>query len=488
MLAAVGWGFNKQGASLALAVITHLAVATIAAGQQVQVDSIVVHGPDDTGVPAETLDDLEQRFRAGEFEEARKRARQIIDGAAHRTASDAYRYSSHVLAVLWPGIDAAGNTVLRRMMVSRPGAHPASLDLPGLSPDGGPPHLYEVLLTLDQRSALTSEYTFTREEHPLTAQLPSVAEALATPLFGFISAVTDVAAAGAGQRRVAEEPKRTVWARASRVPIAFLRALVKVRSVARLPITTEAWKEEVNSLERHLLFQLVSRSKPARTCATRYAKAALRTPKQDACVNSKGDCREAFDRAFSAAYEECVADAQGASQDDAKALAVVDNNYRELVADARASKVEAQAEFRNVPRSHFSFGLGTGLILGASLGEDRVKLDDSGNLVRDPLPRQMTMLMLLWSPLGYDAAAPRMQGAERWRLFVAGMLTPDIGAAVGGSMMIVRGLGLNLGGGVVFSKAASSGDEIGHPPSSSTDPFGVSTGWVAFAGINFVFK
>ncbi len=474
---------------LCFAVMAAVALAESVVAQQVDIRSVKVKGPDDTGLPASKLDELEEHYVVGDLEKARSVAEEIIDVVAKRTKAEAYDYRSNILAVMWAGSDAAGEKVMRRLLLPAPSLHPFSLDLPGLQPGDRPPQLFEVLLSLDQRSTLVSQYSFTRESNPILAEIPSAAEALVGPLFGFIDVVKPV-----GGRRVATVPlgqmAPTIWATASRVAIPFARATVKVKSSAKIPISMTDWKGEVGQLSEALAYQIVPRSTLARSCITKYEMHALAIAETEVCLGPKASaskCLDAFDTAFSEGYRECLTIGKP-EKADIEALQVVDDKYRELVMTGRAARVEGDAEFRNAPRTHFSFGLGIAFVLTASLGEDRAKLDDSGTLILDPMSRQMTMLMLHWSPRGYDAEAPKIQPTERWRLFAAGVLTPDLGLAAGASVLVVRGVGLNAGVGVVFAKTPNAGDTIGSPPSNATDAFAATRGWIAFAGINVGFK
>jgi hypothetical protein len=311
-------------------------------------------------------------------------------------------------------------------------------------------------------------------------------ETVAGPLFGLVAAVRPVL----GVRPVESgRPRPSVWATAGRVPVPFTRASVRVKTFAQIPISADEWRADVDRLALKLAFELVPRSEPARECIERYQHEAVAAAGSPACSgegSSAGACRSGFDQAFTTTYRRCLG--TGLGEADTEALQLVDDKYRALAASGRAARVEGTAELRNTPRTHFGFGLGAALIVGASLSEDRVKLDDSGVLVRDPLPRQMTMLMLHWSPAGYDPDSPKIQPSERWRLFAAGVLTPDFGLAVGGSMLVVRGLGVNAGAGLLFAKGLNSGDQVGSPPSNGTDAFRVARAWVAFTGINVGFK
>jgi hypothetical protein len=124
----------------------------------------------------------------------------------------------------------------------------------------------------------------------------------------------------------------------------------------------------------------------------------------------------------------------------------------------------------------------------ASINKNRVKVNDNGNLVADPLSRLLTMVVLNWSPGGYDADAPTPQASERFRLLAAGIITPDPGIAVGGSILLVRGLALTGGYGLIFTRGLGPDDEIGKPPTNTRDPLDFARAKVWFAGVSYNFK
>jgi hypothetical protein len=123
-----------------------------------------------------------------------------------------------------------------------------------------------------------------------------------------------------------------------------------------------------------------------------------------------------------------------------------------------------------------------------SLNKTRVKLNDAGNLVADPLRRQLSMVLLHWSPSGYDDDAPRIQRAERFRLFASGIITPDFGVGAGASFLLVRGVGITGGGGLLVTRALGPNDGLGKPPGEPSKPFAVGVAKTAFVGICLNFK
>ena len=121
------------------------------------------------------------------------------------------------------------------------------------------------------------------------------------------------------------------------------------------------------------------------------------------------------------------------------------------------------------------------------LSKPRVKLDDAGTLVADPLNRVMTMAFVNWSPRGYDAESTRVSKAERTRLFFGAALTPDFGTVIGANVLIARGIGITVGVAMLFGKGATK-EEIGAPPANSQDAYRLTVSSALFTGISYNYK
>jgi hypothetical protein len=474
-----------------LVVVVH---ARPAAAEQADVVSVLVDGPIKTNVPASTLDAMEDAFRGGDLATARVHAATVIDAAKAATSNtDPYDYSRNVLAVVWPGVDGSGKTALRRLMLPAPSSQPFAIDLPGIEPGADPPRLYELLITADGRSRLVSQYTFTRVDNPILAQIPEVISRLVGPLFSIIGAGT------VDPSLRALRSTEVLYVVASRVAVPFGRATVKTKSYAQVPVRIEEWAQQVQTLGRSLRFNTVVRSEWAKAYVEKLAGnaategVAVKTAKEKECTDPAYDataCLKKFDVALQDAYTECLTKCLTSgtpSTDDVKAIQVVDAKFRELIS-AGPQRLESAAEFRNRPLTHFAFGLGTAVMARPSLNKTRVKLNDAGNLVADPLRRQLSIVLLHWSPSGYDDDAPRIQRAERFRLFAAGIITPDFGVGAGASFLLVRGVGITGGGGLLVTRALGPNDGLGKPPGEPSKPFAVGVAKTAFVGICLNFK
>jgi hypothetical protein len=461
--------------------------ATGASAQEVTIRTSKAGDPVNTDLELGEIDKLEDAFVTGNAKTARTIAREILDKAATVAGSDKsapFEHGRHPVVVVWGGGNAKGDPVLRRLILPEPAASAFALDLPGLEAGSA---LYEVLVSGDKRSSIVSEYTFTRQENPVLAQIPAVAEKFAGPLFGLLASVAVSPTARVVPK---DDPEARVWAAASRLEVPFHRAAVKVQSRAKIPLLLDAWKEETQNLAGSLPFQKVPRSSCARQYSEDLGKKSYEVA--ETCADKKlsaTDCLKKFDEAFTTAYDTRVKDCRPTpyAEADGKAMQVVDDAFRELVRTGRAAAIESDASMRNRPREHVSFGLGTALVLDARTKSERAKLNDAGNLIRDPIGRQMTMVMVNWSPDGYDKEAAVTQWEERVRLFGAGVLTPDPGIAVGGSFFIVRGLGLNFGYALMFNRTRPVDSEFGQPARKG-DPFSLGRTGVMFVGMSVDFK
>jgi hypothetical protein len=456
--------------------------------QQVDVSSTLVGEPVQVGL-ATDLQLLESQFRVGDLSAARTTATALLTHAYCPPPSTSdpppcltSDLAKSVTIVVWPGTDGVGPTVLRRLTLPEPSSYPGSLDLPGLRP-GRPPHLYEVFLALDERARLVSQYTFTREDDPILAQIPSVAEKLTGPLFGLLAAVGGPIRPAA-RTHVAALP---LFATANRIAVPLERASIKVKSIALVPTTVERWSEEVHALALALRADEVSRSSAGRAFVNEMEKASVAVATD--CRTSEASppqCVEKFLLAFDRLYQSHTP--AGLPADDHKAIGLADTKFRKFVLAAQPAKVERTLEVKNRPLTHFSLGLGTAVVFHGSIDKDRVKINDAGNLVADPLSRLLTMVVLNWSPGGYDADAPSPQFGERLRPFVAGIITPDPGVSIGGSVLLVRGLALTGGYGLIFTRGLRPGDEVGKPPSDTRDPLDFARAKVWYAGLSYNFK
>ncbi len=470
---------------------TSLVSAMPAVAQQVDVLTLPRGGAVQAGTQAD-LDLLEKQFSTGDVEEARKTAKGFLGRAAKalepqtdQSPAPAFDFEKSLIALAWVGADVDGSAVLRRIMVSEPSSSPFSLDLPG---DGR--RLYEVLISAGEHARLSSRYSFTRQENPVIAQIPMVAERILTPFFGLFGDVSEDLAARAKART-----SQKVYATASEVMVPFRRATIAIKAIGRIPAEIESWSEDLAKASIVIRFTVAARSKWAVALVEDAKTRVLAVAATPDCTTTElakpNQCLDkmaiALDAAFEACKTGCISNAAPAKE-DIEAMEAVDDKLREHILKSKAAPLVRELQIRNRPATHFAFGIGTAHIARATLNRDRAKVNDDGDLVADPLSRQSTMVLLNWSPRGYDDDAPSPQPSERVRLFAAGVITPDPGIGVGTSFLVVRGLGIIAGYSVMFGRGRGDADRFDQAPANAADPLAVTRSRAWFVGVSYNFK
>jgi hypothetical protein len=386
---------------------------------------------------------------------------------------------SDSLHVIWIGKTSMGDTSLLSAVVTPAAADGYTSRLPGLSGESKA-RLYQLFVAENRTDALASMYTFTREQSPLLAQIPDVADRILGPMLSLLSTTLRSEATA----RPARTPGAVGWATVARVPVAFDRAAVKVVLKASVPVQDVRLTKASASLARTLTLVDVRYSKPARGLATELDK--IVKAEAAACVAPGADCLAALDKKFS----EKVANAcptTSCSEDDVEAVHLVDGKFRELVEGLTEKELNGSADLKNVPLTKYSFGLMTGLMFGRKSTAPRAEIDD-GVLAADPLDRQLNMVVLNRAFTPYDADAFDPTPQERWRWFVGAAITPTFGVGAGVSYLPVRGLGVNVGVAVLGINAPNKGDDIGSAPTDEDDPFRLAATYTGFIGLSYNFK
>jgi hypothetical protein len=127
-------------------------------------------------------------------------------------------------------------------------------------------------------------------------------------------------------------------------------------------------------------------------------------------------------------------------------------------------------------------------IHGSVPNTTRVKLNDDGNVVADPLSRQINLVVVNIGFRPYNADAFHPTPAERFQWFVGAVVTPDFGVGAGVSAHLVRGLSVNFGGAVMGVRGLRDGDMLGAAPKHPENAFRLTRAQVVFVGVGYNFK
>ena len=470
------------------------AAGTVGAQVPTAAESLTASPIEVTGAPQD-LDRLTSLYNVSDWNALQAAARAVVASVGASSSQneltavgDALDLDRHHVAVMWIGADAFGKVRLLRTVVSSSRREPDTLDLPGVG--GSSRHgLTEVFLSRSPLGRITSQYTSTREDDPLLAQLPAFAQALAGPLFTTVGTIAGRIRRGAVSP--AEAPSPPLWATVKRVGLPFRRASVRLQAAAREPVPSADFEDDAARLAAAMAFSRVPHEACARALAATLAHdlpAVAVRPVCTAPTSTALGCLAAFDEVLVHRFQAALASCEGGtpSKDARNALETVDEEFRKFIQSGTSVGADLDLTFKNRPPTHVSLGAGAAVMFAASLTRPRVDTK-SGVLVADPLGRVTTLAFVNWSPAGYDDKSPRLRPAERFRPFLGAALTPDFGPAAGLNVLIVRGLGVAVGGAVLFGKGAEAAD-IGQPPSSPADPYALSIARTAFVGLTYNWK
>lgn len=455
-------------------------------------------GPGCKTFPASPVKPLDDAIHAGDGELARAEGLKLLECLAADPDLKAHlgNLDDDYYHLIWEGKDDDGKQTVFRLLVHRGLQASQANRLPGLT-DSSRSKLIDVLLSDDETSKLVSLYVATPKANPTTAALPDVVGALGLP--GLIGSITPLhqemfLKAFKGPLPVAAptatpEPLRRLFATVFRVDLPLARADLKIRDMVRTPANVSEFKDALDDLQERLL----AREARDSVCAQELTATLVVALKgqADRC-DTVGTCSKAMaDRVES----ETTKSMSSSSCKGKTGPAVgydppleVEKQFSALGRELAASVSKGTVDERNEPLTSISFGIASGLIVGRpTLDTPRVTLD-AGKIVRDPLPRTLTMMVVNFHPKPYDAELPRMSKAERFRAFGGFVLTPSPGLTTGLSAQIVRGLSINAGWAWMFVNTTKGSDKLDAAPSDEQDPFKRRTSRVFFAALGYAFK
>ncbi|OGA54746.1 MAG: hypothetical protein A3G25_12410 [Betaproteobacteria bacterium RIFCSPLOWO2_12_FULL_63_13] len=437
----------------------------------------------DEALEDDPIAELNRWFTAGDWPRLQAAATYLLDRAGCeagrqpiKTDVPAYDYRQNHVFLVWVGPDTFGTFGVRRLLVHQPTTTAFKLNLPGVQ------RFYEVFASASPAAALKVSFLSTEKPNPILAELPAIAAKIVPAFFGLI---TDIQGAAPPPPMAAAPEPGPLWLTAFEARLPAKRASIAAKAVAAEPVSIASFHEDADTLAHKISFH------PS-ACARRLAGAEILAIKQaqsqDLCksTNPLQECLEAHDQllrgAFSAEQKAgCTVPA------DLAAMTAVDTAVRAFVTSNQVREVKADVTFANTPLQRISFGLVSAVALVAKVVNPRVKLDSSGALKADPLPRLLTLATVNGGFDPYDASALSPSKAEQFRWFGGAVLTPDFGVAVGVSYMPVRGLSFNTGVAQLFTKSVTAA-EIGKEPQSATDPFKLGSAGIVFFGVGYVFK
>jgi hypothetical protein len=403
-----------------------------------------------------TLEDYGRLYHRGQYRELATRLREDLDGIAWRGARPDFssRYTSIVVVVRPP---AEKDRALVRML------------LPPAGPVLAPPHrmpgvdmVYEVFLSYDGAARMESSWVSTPEEYPLRGQLAKLAETAFPSLAALVEPAPD---------RLIDT---TVYVTVNEVRLprrrASLKVTTRVHEAPRLGPAAVALGSAVARGPARL-----SRCALALSDTLRGTLGAATTPTVASSPAASGEGLPAELASKTAKHlrtklcEDEVAGEGDGGLKVARAEAVADVANRYLaVAAGRPDPITGTAELRNLPPMWLSVGLVGGVMLTRG-GDKNFQVSD-GATEEDALSGPVTAAVLHLH-LPYDPETPDISPQERFSVFGGIAATPTAGFAVGASLRLFRGLGVQVSH--VWLRADRLRPEFdpGQAVTGSDDPF-----------------
>ncbi len=388
---------------------------------------------------------------------------------------------SDYVAIVWPAAGPSGDRGLAVAIVHA-GAGLYERTLGGIGPRG-PARLFQVFLSASARDRLQGVYISAREAGPIEAHLPVFAAAIAAPLLGA------VAPGQAAALRPADAAQPPAWLSIARVELPFRRASVQIELQARVALSRAEIARRVDAIRRRMVFADAAHS----PCAVDLANglAAALEELAAACAAGPGSCADAASTPFADQYQRQEAACRTATPSETtrnlQALRRVDAAFRALTLDLEPEPVAAVMRLRNAPRERFSLGVATGYVAPAHATSPRASLD-RGTIVAEPPVRRASLVLVNGAFRSYDAARPSPAWSERLRWFVGAVVAPEPGIAAGLSLLVVRGLAVNVGLLTIATRTPAPGESIGRAPLHAARPFVTTMARGTMVGLSFNFR
>ena len=286
------------------------------------------------------------------------------------------------------------------------------------------------------------------------------------------------------------------------------RADVAVRDWIIIGPTADGLKGASTELRDALLVGRARTSACARSLATGYDQAVSRQavdclrrvdgPSKGPFSAEAARCRSILDDVFDEVYKTTLADPALCRAETTFSgtdpVAQVDEAYRALATGLGASVTQGETALKNVPREAISFGLMTAVRFGdITSPRPRVKLNDDGVVVDDPMPRLVTAVLVNWHPFGYDPSKINTAGDKgSFKLSAGTTVTPDFGFVGAAGYSPIKGLTVHVGYAVLYGNSPKQGITVGEKVPddfyNKNDPFRAAPMRTWLWGLSYSFQ
>lgn len=471
----------RQLAWALLASIT--AVPAVSAAQEIPTTGVTV-----TGSPVQfqgteaDVTALTNRYLAGDWPAFHTTAKALIERI--RSGCQCLDLGRDHVQLIWVAtLPTAKDPTLLSALVRESAGDPYTRVIPGLvreKPDEAvddkrdkdpDPRLLEVFVTTHQSPSVKSYYVSKPLPDPLLEQIPGVVDKFVGPLFSALN-VRDPMRTFMDDPVAPPPPVPMLTAVVRQVPLPEPRASIEAAFSVELAIESTAFAKKLEEFRKDVAARgfvngtELSEALSSLMSALQTAAAGMACEPSTAAVPenvSADSCRAALHTAVTAALVELNGRTppRFPTSEGRASLGRLEGEVRKLIDGLKPTVVAAKFTLDNSPERHLSFGLLTSFVPRTWGSHERVKIE-GGKVVANDLPRTLQMVVLNYSPWGYqEKTSKRWRWDLFFRPFLGVVFNPDIGVSVGASFAILPNLGVNVGVAELFITRPKDGLTLG---------------------------
>jgi len=462
------------------------------------------------GQPAE-IEELTKLYLSGNWRAFLEQAHALRDKT--RKACSCIAADDYVVLVWLGTIPTSTDESVFWAVLGGSDGEPYTKILPGIAMGSGN-KLWELVLTAMPEIGVSSYYVSKPVGDPLLTQIPDVTQRFVDPLFAAFD-------------RVAGSPERiTLFNKAIgdeslRPPVPKPPQLLSViREVSlpeprgsidgtvrlSVPIAPATFVKSVDKLAVQMNAQGVGSTAALSKVRDNVIARFQNIEKDKVCRDDKkglDECKTQLHEIITAQIKDGPNDTPAALE----ARARLEQSLRAFVDGLKPTVANGKMALENSPETHLTFGLLTAFAAQIWGDDQRAKMNNN-KVTADPLPRALQMVVLNWSPSGFQSKSTRRWNADAFfRPFAGVVFRPDIGASAGASFMVLSNFGFNVGYSYLFISQPEAGlelgsdleekvkDAAGNPTSefrydsdTRLDPLRRGTRHTMFVGVSYNFK
>jgi hypothetical protein len=364
----------------------------------------------------------------------------------------------YVLLVWADTPPTAEDPVLLSAILHEPSGEPYSHVIPGLV-GSNRPKLIEVFVTDNPKPSIESRYVSKPLPHPLLTQVPDVVDKFLGPLFTRLAANAPLgltATPPPPPKLANEPPPPDLWTLVRDVELPEARAGVEAKISVSLPVSATRTLADMEADLRQRGHAITSAQGDALGAAVLLMQGAV---ERRECEGPPRACRTTLHTAVTDALAPRVNNPRNDGQrQDLRSLEAA---LHAAVDGFKPNVVSGDVALENSPLMHLGFGLLSAFMARSSGDSQRAKVD-TNKIAADPLPRALQLVVLNWSPWGYQEKTMRRWSPRAFvRPFAGVVFSPDIGIGTGVSLMVLSNLGVNVGYARLFISTPEEGLQIG---------------------------